>query len=143
MLYPPGFYYVKKPKRFVILSSDKSSECNLSCFFDIIKPRRIEHLQKEEPFSSDPYFSTGVSICLINEHAHLCTKWACLFSRQVRVHKKTNSKTYCGVKHVFHYIFYLFQNQTFCWFKRQKYFINFGRKLSILFTVRRTDTVTM
>ena len=35
-----------------------------------------------------------------NEHAHLCTKGACLFSRQVRVHKKTNSKTYCGVKHV-------------------------------------------
>ena len=55
MLYPPGFYYVKKPKRFVILSSDKSSERNLSWFFDIIKPRRIEHLQKEEHFSSDPY----------------------------------------------------------------------------------------
>ena len=57
MLYPPKFYYVKKTKRFVILSSDKSSERNLSCFFDIIKPRRIEHLQKEELFSSDPYFS--------------------------------------------------------------------------------------
>ena len=57
MLYPPGFYYVKKTKRFVICSSDKSSECNLYCFFDIIKPRRIEHLQKEESFSSDPYFS--------------------------------------------------------------------------------------
>ena len=56
MLYPPGFYYVKKTKRFVILSSDKSSERNLSSFFDIIKPRRIEHLQSEEPFSSDPYF---------------------------------------------------------------------------------------
>ena len=55
MLYPPGFYYVKKTKRFVILSSDKSSDRNL---FDIIKPRRIEHLQKEEPFSSDPYFNT-------------------------------------------------------------------------------------
>ena len=26
-------------------------------FFDIKKPRRIEHLQREEPFSSDPYFS--------------------------------------------------------------------------------------
>ena len=37
-------YYVKKPKRFVILSSDKSLELNLSSFFDIIKPRRIEHL---------------------------------------------------------------------------------------------------
>ena len=58
MLYPPGFYFVKKPKRFVILSSDKSSERNLSNFFDIKKPRRIEHLQSEEPFSSDPYFST-------------------------------------------------------------------------------------
>ena len=57
MLYPPWFYYVKKTKRFVILSSDKSSERNLSCFFGIIKPRRIEHLQKEESFSSDPYFS--------------------------------------------------------------------------------------
>ena len=56
MLPPPGFYFVKKTKRFVILSADKSSERNLSCFFDIIKPRRIEHLQKEEPFSSDPYF---------------------------------------------------------------------------------------
>ena len=56
MLHPPGFYYVKKPKRFVILSSDKSSERNLSCFFDIIKPKRMEHLQSEEPFSSDPYF---------------------------------------------------------------------------------------
>ena len=56
MLYPPGFYFVKKPKRFVILSSDKSSERNLSCFFDIIKPRRMERLQSEEPFSSDPYF---------------------------------------------------------------------------------------
>ena len=60
MLYPPGFYYVKKPKRVVILSSDKSSERNLSCFFDIIKPRRVEHLQKEDPFSSDPYFSVTV-----------------------------------------------------------------------------------
>ena len=57
MLHPPGFYFVKKPKRLVILSSDKSSERNLSCFFDIIKPRRMEHLQREEPFSSDPYFN--------------------------------------------------------------------------------------
>jgi hypothetical protein len=48
MLHPPGFYFVKKPKRFVILSSDKSSEHNLS--------RRMEHLLSEEPFSSDPYF---------------------------------------------------------------------------------------
>ena len=57
MLHPPGFYFVKKPKRFVILSSDKSSERNLPSFFDIKKPRRMEHLQSEEPFSSDPYSS--------------------------------------------------------------------------------------
>ena len=57
MLYPPGFYYVKKPMKFLILTSDKSSECNLSSFFDLKKLRRIEHLQSEEPFSSDPYFS--------------------------------------------------------------------------------------
>ena len=38
-------------------SQEKSSERNLSSFFDIKKPRRIEHLQSEEPFSSDPYFS--------------------------------------------------------------------------------------
>ena len=62
MLYPPGFYFVKKPKRFVILSSDKSSERNLSSFFDIKKPRRIEHLQSEEPVSSDPYFSRPLRI---------------------------------------------------------------------------------
>ena len=63
MLYLPGFYFVKKPKRFVILSSDKSSERNLSSFFDIKKPRRIEHLQSEELFSSDPYFSTKYIKC--------------------------------------------------------------------------------
>ena len=38
-----GFIMSKKTKRFVILSSDKSSERNLSCFFDMIKPRRGEH----------------------------------------------------------------------------------------------------
>ena len=42
----------------MILCSDKSSERNLSCFFDMRKPRKMEHLQKEEPFSFDPYFST-------------------------------------------------------------------------------------
>ena len=56
MLHLPGFYYVQKPKRFVILCSDKSSERNLSCFFDMRKPGKMEHLQKEEPFSSDLYF---------------------------------------------------------------------------------------
>ena len=45
----------------MILSSDKSSERNLSSFFDIKKPRRMEHLQSEEPFSSDPYFSNKIS----------------------------------------------------------------------------------
>ena len=60
MLYPAGFYFVKKSKRFVILSSDKSSERNLSSFFDIKKPRRIEHLQSEEPFSSDPYIRSSM-----------------------------------------------------------------------------------
>ena len=66
MLYPSGFYYVKKPKRFVISSSDKSSERNLSSFFDIKIPRRIEHLQSEEPFSSDPYFRVELADNLNN-----------------------------------------------------------------------------
>ena len=34
-----GFIVSKKPKWFVILSSHTSSERNLSCFFDIIKPK--------------------------------------------------------------------------------------------------------
>ena len=38
----------------------------LSCFFDIIKPRRIEHLQKEEPFSSDPYFKIWIGNPYVN-----------------------------------------------------------------------------
>ena len=37
-----------------------SSSHNKKIFFDIIKPRRIEHLQSEEPFSSDPYFCNGI-----------------------------------------------------------------------------------
>ena len=49
--------FILSNRRFVILSSDKSSKRNLSCFFDMKKTRRIEHLQNEEPFSSDPYFS--------------------------------------------------------------------------------------
>ena len=55
-----GFILSKKRKMFEILSSDKSSERNLSSFFDMKKPRRIEHLQSEEPFSSDPYFIIGM-----------------------------------------------------------------------------------
>ena len=57
MLYPPGFYHVKKPKRFVILSLIKVQNAISLVFFDIKKPRRIEHLQSEEAFSSDPYFN--------------------------------------------------------------------------------------
>ena len=72
MLYPPGFYFVKKPKRFVILSSDKSSEHNLSCFFDIKKPRRMEHLQSEEPFSSDPYFSPHLWYVVTYQESQMC-----------------------------------------------------------------------
>ena len=76
MLQPPGFYYVKKPKRFVILSSDKSSERNLSCFFDIIKPMRLEHLQSEEPISSDPYFSRYIiSVGILNSHKFRDSSW--------------------------------------------------------------------
>ena len=53
MLHPPGFYFVKKPKRIVILSSDKSSERNLSSFFEIIKKLKskytsLENMQTEQ-----------------------------------------------------------------------------------------------
>ena len=71
MFYPPGLYYVKKPKRFVILSFDKSSERNLSCFFGKIKPRRIEHLLNQEPFSSDPYFNSQ----FLNLNETLLAQW--------------------------------------------------------------------
>ena len=74
MLYPPGFYFVKKPKRFVILSSDKSSERNLSSFFDIKNPRRIEHLQSEEPFSSDTYFSGLFGQSIMDRTLDFCPK---------------------------------------------------------------------
>ena len=66
MLATPGFYYVKKPKRFVILSSDKSSERNLSCFFDIIKPRRGEHSWKEGIVSSEYIFRTRSRMTYVN-----------------------------------------------------------------------------
>ena len=76
MLHLPGFYNVKKPKRFVILCSDKSSERNLSCFFDMRKPRKMEHLHKEEPFSSDPYFSmlTLNQVSMTSLHCELLVK---------------------------------------------------------------------
>ena len=50
-----GFIMSKKQERLrsELLSEDKITNIR---FFDIIKPRRIEHLQSEEPFSSDPYF---------------------------------------------------------------------------------------
>ena len=46
----------KKQERFCseLLSEDEIT--NFLIFFDMIRPKRIEHLQKEEPFSSDPYF---------------------------------------------------------------------------------------
>ena len=42
-----GFIMSKKPKGFVVLSSHTCSERNLSCFFDIIKPRMKENLQSQ------------------------------------------------------------------------------------------------
>ena len=85
MLYPPGFYFVKKTKRFVISPSDKSSERNLSSFFDIKKPRRIEHLQNEEPFSSDPYFRNN------NKALVLCLKYV-LYSMKRMIHTSSQRK---------------------------------------------------
>ena len=60
MLYSPGFFYFKKLERLhsELLSEDKIT--NHLVFFDIIKPMRIEHLQSEEPFSSDPYFKEKI-----------------------------------------------------------------------------------
>ena len=76
-----GFIMSKKPKRFVILSSDKSSERNLSSFFDIKKPRRVEHLQSEEGFSSDPYFSKERSIVCLNLLVIFLNSPICYFKR--------------------------------------------------------------
>ena len=45
-----------------ILSSNKSSELNLSCFFDIIKPRRKENLQS---ILSDPVFSLNSNVTFL------------------------------------------------------------------------------
>ena len=45
ILFPSGFCYVKKnPKRFVILYSNKKISTQPLTFFDLIKPRRKEHL---------------------------------------------------------------------------------------------------
>ena len=41
----------------------KSSERNLSCFLDIKKPRRIEHLQSEDP---SPQIRILMAFCLEN-----------------------------------------------------------------------------
>ena len=63
--------FCQKPERFVILSSYKSSERNLSSFFDIIKPWRIEHLQSDKPFASDPYFSRhGIAVLSLGSKGH-------------------------------------------------------------------------
>ena len=100
MLQLPGFYYVKKPKRFVILSSDKSSERNLSCFFDIIKPRKMEHLQSEEPFSSDLYFSykgasmvSKTSNCWFRNQKSLIVFWQNLIILAMCSSAETSFKT--------------------------------------------------
>ena len=57
MLYPPGFYYVKKTREVAFWTFIRRQNHKPLRFFGIIKPRRIEHLQNQEPFSSDPYFS--------------------------------------------------------------------------------------
>ena len=57
MLHPPGFYYVKKTREVAFWTFIRRWNHKPLRFFDIIKPRRIEHLQSEEPFFSDPYFS--------------------------------------------------------------------------------------
>ena len=49
----------------MILSSDKSSERNLSSFFDIKKPRRIEHLQSEDPYFKKLSITVNIS-ALVN-----------------------------------------------------------------------------
>ena len=78
----------------MILSSDKSSERNLSCFFDIKKP--IEHLQSEEPFSSDPYFRCPCNIIvqkyLENHKDRLCV--VRIFIDQTLHLNKYQSKNY-------------------------------------------------
>ena len=46
-----------KNKRGCVLNFYQKIKSQTS-FFDITKPRRIEHLQNQEPFSSDPYSRT-------------------------------------------------------------------------------------
>ena len=62
---PPGFYYVKKPKRFVILSSDKSSERNLPCFFGFSGGWSIYRVKNPSPqirILVDHVFGTMVGV---------------------------------------------------------------------------------
>ena len=94
MLYPPGFYFVKKPKRFVILSSDKSSECNLSSFFDVKKLRTIEHLQSEEPISSDPYFNVIFEVLKLALNIEIVIEFWIFVFFQFSAEKKTDLKKY-------------------------------------------------
>ena len=51
------FFYVKKTREVAFWTFIRRWNHKPLRFFDIIKPRRMEHLQSEEPFSSDPYFS--------------------------------------------------------------------------------------
>ena len=57
MLPPPGFYYVKKTREVVFWTFIRRQNHKPLRFFDIIKPRRIEHLYNQESFSLDPYFN--------------------------------------------------------------------------------------
>ena len=61
MLHPPGFYYVKKTREVGFWTFIRRWNHKPLSFYDIIKPSRIEHLQKEEPFSSDPYFNSPLT----------------------------------------------------------------------------------
>ena len=58
--------------RSELLSEDKIT--NLLVFFDTIKPRRMEHLQSEEPFSLDPYFSAAFLAARKSNSLDLCLK---------------------------------------------------------------------
>jgi len=51
-----GFIMSKNPKGLWLYILIESSVCNLSCFFDMIKPRRKECLQSQYTSLSDPIF---------------------------------------------------------------------------------------
>ena len=53
-----GFIMSKKTREVAFWTFIRRQNHKPLQFFDIIKPRRIEHLQNQEPFSSDPYSRT-------------------------------------------------------------------------------------